>query len=71
MKKMSGGIARALICGTVFAALPAMAQPAPENLPENVIVTGTRLVGEDAGSNAAVLDAATIRARDPGSVADL
>ena len=71
MKKMSGGIARALICGTVFAALPAMAQPAPGNLPENVIVTGTRLVGENAGSNAGVLDAATIQARDPGSVADL
>lgn len=44
-----------------------MAQPASEN----VIVTGTRLVGEDAGSNATVLDAATIQARDPSSVTDL
>jgi vitamin B12 transporter len=67
MKKISGGIARALLCGTVFAALPAMAQPTSENL----IVTGTRLIGEDAGSNATVLDAETIQARDPGSVTDL
>lgn len=67
MKKMSGGIARALLCGTVFAALPAMAQTTPEEL----IVTGTRLVGEDAGANATVLDAQTIQARDPSSVTDL
>jgi outer membrane cobalamin receptor len=67
MKKMSGGIARALFCGTAFVALPAMAQPQTEN----VIVTGTRLAGEDAGSNATVLDAATIQARNPGSVTDL
>jgi outer membrane cobalamin receptor len=67
MKKMSGGIARALFCGSVFAALPVMAQPQTEN----VIVTGTRLAGEEAGSNATVLDATTIQARDPGSVTDL
>jgi vitamin B12 transporter len=67
MKKMSGGIARALVCATAFAALPATAQPAAEH----VIVTGTRLEGEAAGSNATVLDADTIQARDPGSVADL
>jgi vitamin B12 transporter len=60
-------MARALFCGSMFAALPAAAQPAPES----VIVTGTRLVGQDAGSNATVLDAATIQARDPGSVTDL
>ncbi len=51
----------------MFAALPAMAQPATED----VVVTGTRLIGEDAGSNATVLDAAMIQARDPSSVADL
>src|SRR5690348_7754692 len=71
MKKMSGGMARALLCGTAFAALPAMAQPMPGNLSENLIVTGTRLGGQDAGSNATVLDAATIQARDPASVTDL
>jgi len=64
-------MARALFCGTAFVALPAMAQPVPENLPENLIVTGTRLPGEDAGSNATVIDAQTIRARDPSSVTDL
>jgi vitamin B12 transporter len=67
MKKMSGGIARALVCATAFAALPATAQPAAEG----VIVTGTRLEGEAAGSNATVLDADTIQAREPGSVTDL
>jgi outer membrane cobalamin receptor len=67
MKKMSGGIARALFCGSVFAALPAMAQPQTEN----VIVTGTRLAGEEAGSNATVFDATTIQTRDPGSLTDL
>jgi vitamin B12 transporter len=67
MKKMSGGIVRALVCATAFAALPATAQPAAEH----VIVTGSRLEGEAAGSNATVLDADTIQARDPGSVADL
>jgi hypothetical protein len=41
MKKMSGGMARAMIWGSVCAALPAMAQPATEN----IIVTGTRLSG--------------------------
>ncbi|HEY1411149.1 MAG TPA: TonB-dependent receptor plug domain-containing protein, partial [Rhodopila sp.] len=65
MKKIS--TARALVCGCALIALPAMAQPTSEN----VIVTGTRLVGEDAGSNATVLDAETIQARDPSSVTDL
>ena len=60
-------MARAFFCGSVFAALPAMAQP----VPENIIVTGTRLTDDDAASNATVMDSATIQARDPGSVTDL
>jgi vitamin B12 transporter len=71
MKKMSGGVVRILLCGTIWGALPARAQPVPENPPENLIVTGTRLIGQDAGSNATVLDAATIQARNPSSVTDL
>ncbi|MEO8302480.1 MAG: TonB-dependent receptor [Rhizomicrobium sp.] len=39
--------------------------------PENIIVTATRLGGEQAGSNVSVIDEATIRARNPGSVVDL
>ncbi len=38
---------------------------------ENVIVTATRLAGSHDGSNAAVIDAQMIAARDPGSVVDL
>src|SRR5258706_14630078 len=64
MKKMSGGAAR-FLCGTVFLSLPAYAAS------ENVIVTATRLTGEQAGSNVAILDAQTIQARNPGSVVDL
>jgi len=64
MKKMSG---RRLLCGAAFLCLPNVAQAAPEN----VIVTATRLAGEQAGSNVAILDAATIQARNPGSVVDL
>ena len=64
MKKMSG---RRLLCGAAFLCLPNVAQAAPEN----VIVTATRLAGEKAGSNVAILDAATIQARNPGSVVDL
>src|ERR1019366_442941 len=67
MKKMSEGIARAWVCGAVLCLLPgvSMAQS------ENVIVTATRLAGEDAGSNVSVIDAATIAARNPASAADL
>ena len=39
--------------------------------PENIIVTATRLSGEEAGSNVTVLDAQTIAARNPASAADL
>ncbi|HWU56172.1 MAG TPA: TonB-dependent receptor [Rhizomicrobium sp.] len=61
---MSG---RRLFCGAVFLCLPGFAQAASEN----VIVTATRLGGEQAGSNVAILDAETIAARNPGSVVDL
>lgn len=64
MKKMSR---RRLFCGAVFLCLPNIAQAASEN----VIVTATRLAGEQAGSNVAILDAPTIQARNPGSVVDL
>ena len=64
MKKMSG---RRLLCGAAFLCLPNIAQAASEN----VIVTATRLAGEQAGSNVAILDAQTIQARNPGSVVDL
>jgi vitamin B12 transporter len=45
----------------------ALAQPASED----VIVTGTRLAGEQAGANATVLTASQIQARQPGSIVDL
>ena len=64
MKKMSG---RRLFCGAVFLCLPNIAQAASEN----VIVTATRLAGEQAGSNVSIIDAQTIQARNPGSVVDL
>ena len=47
--------------------LPGVAMAAPEN----VIVTATRLGGEQAGSNVSVIDEKTIQARNPGSVVDL
>jgi outer membrane cobalamin receptor len=66
MKKMSGGAAR-LLCGAALICLPSIAQAASEN----IIVTGTRLPSEQAGSNVSVLDADTIQARNPGSIVDL
>src|SRR5439155_17254288 len=51
--------------GAIFLYLPAQAAP------ENVIVTATRLSDEQAGSNVSVIDAQTIRARNPGSIVDL
>jgi vitamin B12 transporter len=65
MKILSGG--RASICAIALCLLPgtSLAQS------ENVIVTATRLAGEQAGSNVSILDSETIAARDPGSVADL
>lgn len=47
--------------------LPGIAVAAPEN----IIVTATRLGGEQAGSNVSIMDAETISARNPGSVVDL
>ena len=38
---------------------------------ENIIVTATRLAGEEAGSNVSIIDAQTIQARNLGSVVDL
>lgn len=59
--------ARSLFCGSVFICLPGLANAAPEN----IIVTATRLAGEQAGSNVSVIDQNTIQARNPGSVVDL
>ncbi len=59
--------ARFLYCGTVFLCLPSLANAAPEN----IIVTATRLTGEQAGSNVSVIDQNLIQARNPGSVVDL
>ncbi len=59
----------ALACGLLLL-LPRAAGAQSENT-EHVIVTGTRLAGQDTGSNVSVIDAATITARDPASVADL
>ena len=65
MKKMPGPAA--LLYGAALLCVPHVARADSEN----VIVTGTRLAGEQAGSNVAILDAAAIRARNPGSVVDL
>jgi len=51
----------------VLICLPTIANAAPEN----IIVTATRLGGEQAGSNVSVIDEKTIQARNPGSVVDL
>jgi len=56
-----------MFCGLVCLCLPGVAQAQSEN----VIVTATRLANEQAGSNVSILDAATIQARNPGSVVDL
>ena len=56
-----------ILCGVASLCLPQAAHAAPEN----VIVTATRLSGEQAGSNVSVIDAQTIQARNPGSVVDL
>jgi len=65
MKKMPGRAV--LLCGAALLYLPHVAWADSENL----IVTATRLAGEEAGSNVAILDAAAIRSRNPGSVVDL
>jgi len=65
MKKMSGALAPFLLCGAPLFC------PSAQAAPEDVIVTATRLANEQAGSNVSILDADTIRARNPGSVVDL
>jgi outer membrane cobalamin receptor len=70
MKKASDCLARALLGGSMLLALPQIAQ-AQSAQPESVIVTSTRLEGQDISSNVSVLDAETIQARDPGSITDL
>ena len=67
MKRISDRIARALFCGAGFLVLAHEADAAPED----VIVTATRLAGEEAGGNVSIIDADTIQARNPGSVVDL
>src|SRR5476649_1765386 len=65
MKELSGR--RIWVCAMALCVLPgpAFAQS------ENIIVTATRLAGEEAGSNVSIIDAQTIQARNPGSVVDL
>ena len=70
MKNLS---APALVCGLLFL-LPHTAGAQSENtehVPEKVIVTGTRLAGQESDSNISVIDAGTIAARDPASAVDL
>lgn len=59
-------LSSALFCGVLILPPAALAQAAHER----VVVTATRLAGND-GSNVAVLDASTIAARNPGSVVDI
>ncbi len=68
---MSDRFARAGLCGLLlcFPAFAAFAQS--EDAPENIIVTATRLPGGNDGSNASVLDAQAIAARNPASIVDL
>ena len=70
MKNLS---APALVCGFSLL-LPCAAGAQSENtehVPEKVIVTGTRLAGQESDSNVSVIDAGTIAARDPASTVDL
>ena len=70
MKHLS---APALVCG-LLVLLPrvAVAQSGnTEHVPEKVIVTGTRLAGQESDSNVSVIDAGTIAARDPANAVDL
>ncbi len=64
MKKVSEGIAWALVCASL---LPSGAHAQSED----IIVTATRLSAHESASNVSVIDAATIAARDPASVVDL
>src|ERR1700759_2421211 len=70
MKKLS---APALGCGLLFLS-PHTAGAKSENtehVPEKIIVTGTRLAGQESDSNVSVIDAGAIAARDPASAVDL
>jgi len=70
---MKNPSAPALVCGLLLL-LPCAASAQSENtghVPEKVIVTGTRLAGQDSDSNVSVIDAGTIAARDPASAVDL
>ena len=70
---MKNPSAPALVCGLLLL-LPCAASAQSENtghVPEKVIVTGTRLAGQDSDSNVSVIDAGTIAARDPASGVDL
>jgi len=66
MKNLS---APALVCALSFL-LPRAAGAQSENT-ERVIVTGTRLAGQESDSNVSVIDAGTIAARDPANAVDL
>ena len=66
MKNLS---APALVCGLLLL-LPRAAGAQSENT-EHVIVTGTRLAGQESDSNVSVIDVGTIAARDPASAVDL
>src|ERR1700761_1172940 len=66
MKNLS---APALVCGLLFL-LPPTAGAQSENT-EHLIVTGTRLAGQESDSNVSVIDAGAIAARDPASAVDL
>jgi len=58
-----------LVCG--FSLLLPCAAGAQSENPEHIIVTGTRLAGQESDSNVSVIDAATIAARDPAGAVDL
>jgi vitamin B12 transporter len=66
---MKNRSASALACGLLLL-LPHAAGAQSENT-EHVIVTGTRLAGQDSDSNVSVIDAATIAARGSASAVDL
>jgi outer membrane receptor protein involved in Fe transport len=70
---MKNPSAPALVCGLLLLSPCAAAAQSEntEHVPEKVIVTGTRLAGQESDSNVSVIDAGTIAARDPASAVDL
>ena len=66
---MKNPSAPALVCGLLL--LLSHAAGAQAENTEHVIVTGTRLAGQDSDSNVSVIDAGTIAARAPASAVDL